>query len=193
MPHPFILISTILALISPLIYARAILKGEAKPHRTTRLVLLIITALTTASLFAQHDTVAIWLAGVSTLQSIIVFTLSLKYGMGGHSRSDITCLVIALIGIVLWQVTKNPIVALYFAILADFTGFAPTLVKTYKQPETEYYLFFLMDVFAGIFSLLAVKTWAPEQISYPIYILLINLVEVMLILRPNILGKLKAK
>jgi hypothetical protein len=50
-----------------------------------------------------------------------------------------------------------------------------------------------MDVFAGIFSLLAVKTWAPEQISYPIYILLINLVEVMLILRPNILGKLKAK
>jgi hypothetical protein len=112
--------------------------------------------------------------------------------MGGHSRSDILCLIIALIGIVLWQVTKNPIVALYFAILADFTGFAPTLVKTYKQPETEYYLFFLMDVFAGIFSLMAVKTWALEQISYPIYILLINFVEVLLIVRPNISRKLRS-
>lgn len=40
------------------------------------MVLLIITSLTTALLFAQHNTVAIWLAGVSTIQSIMVINLT---------------------------------------------------------------------------------------------------------------------
>lgn len=82
----FIVISSLLALISPLVYAKAIVKGEAKPHRTTRLILLVITLLATISLFAQNDTVAIWLAGVSALQSIIIFILSIKYGMGGWGK-----------------------------------------------------------------------------------------------------------
>ena len=68
MPNIFILISVVLALISPIVYSVAILKGEAKPHRTTRFVLLLITSLTTASLFVQGNRVAIYLAGVYTLQ-----------------------------------------------------------------------------------------------------------------------------
>jgi len=82
----FIIISSLLALISPVIYAKAILRGDAKPHRTTRIVILLITVLATASLFAQHNTVAIWLAGVSTLQAIVIFALSIKRGMGGWAK-----------------------------------------------------------------------------------------------------------
>lgn len=180
----FIAISSILALISPIVYSVAILKGQAKPHRTTRFVLLIITSLTTASLFVQHNRVAIWLAGVSTLQSILIFTLSIKRGMGGWAKSDIVCLIIALLGITLWQITKNPVVALYFAIGADFTGMIPAMIKTYRWPNTEVWTFFLLDVFAAIFSLLALKNWTVEEYSYPVYILLINLVMVLLIIRP---------
>ena len=82
----YILISTTLALISSVIYARAIILGEAKPHRTTRIILLLISILATASLFAQGDTVAIWLAGVSALQSVVIFMLSIKFGMGGWEK-----------------------------------------------------------------------------------------------------------
>jgi hypothetical protein len=181
----FILVSSVLALISPLVYSRSILKGKAKPHRTTRLVLLIITGLTTASLFAQNNHVAIYLAAISTLQSILIFFLSLKRGMGGWAKSDITCLVIAMIGIILWRITKNPVIALYFAISADFTGMIPTLIKTYKFPKTEVWSFFLLDVFAAGFSLLAVKIWTVEQYVYPIYVMSINLIMVILIIKPN--------
>lgn len=122
----YIVISSLLALISPIIYSKAILKGEAKPHRTTRLVLLIITSLTTASLFAQHDRVAIWLAGVSTLQSILIFILSIKHGMGGWAKTDIICLIVAVIGIMLWKVTQNPVIALYFCHRRGFCGHDPS-------------------------------------------------------------------
>lgn len=190
MPHPFILLSTVIALISPIIYAKAIFKGEAKPHRTTRFVLLTITALSTLTLFAQQDTVAIWLAGVSTVQAVFIFVLSLKYGMGGYAKSDIACLVVAVVGILLWQITDNPALGLYFAILADFTGMVPTLIKTYKLPHTEIYLFFLLDVFAGFFSLMAVKQWTAAAVSFPLYIMLINLTMVFLVLRLDILKRM---
>lgn len=185
----FIFLSSSLALISPLIYAKAILKGQAKPHRTTRFVLLIITLLATASLLAQHDTVAVWLAGVSALQAILLFILSIKHGMGGWAKIDVLCLIIALAGIVIWQTTKEPALALYASIAADFTGMIPAIIKTYKYPHTEIWSFFLLDVFAAIFSLLAVKAWTVQEFSYPLYIMIINSLMVLLIMRPKFLRK----
>lgn len=184
MQPAFIFISSILALISPLVYAKAILKGEAKPHRTTRFVLLLITSLVTASLFAQQNTVAIWLAGISTLQSILIFILSINYGMGGWSKIDIMCLLIAMSGIFMWQTTSNPALALYASIAADFTGMIPALVKTYRFPKTEVWSFYLLDVFAAIFTLSALKIWTVQEYFYPMYVMLINLIMVLLVIRP---------
>ncbi len=186
-----IVISSILALISPIIYARAILKGEAKPHRTTRFILLVITILAVLSLFTQHDTVAVWLAGVSALQSIVIFILSLKYGMGGWEKGDLVCLGIALMGIILWQTTQNPVLALYASIAADFTGMIPALKKTYHFPQTEVWSFFLIDVFAALFNLMAVRSLTIPGVAYPAYLLVINLVMVLLITfpRPTVLKK----
>lgn len=180
----FIVISSIFALISPIVYARSILRGESRPHRTTRFVLLVITILSTATLFAQNDRVAIWLAAISALQAIGIFLISLKYGMGGWSRSDVTCLTVALVGIVLWQTTNNPVLGLYFAILADFTGMMPALLKTYKFPKTETAWFYVLDVFASIFTLFAISHYTAQAIAYPVYIFCINLTMVYLIKRP---------
>lgn len=184
----FILISSLLALISPVIYIKGILKGKVKPHRTTRLVLLLVTSLATISLIAQGDRVAVWLAAVSTLQSIFVFILSIKHGMGGWEKRDILCLLIALLGIFLWQTTKQPIIALFASIIADFTGMIPALIKTYNFPKTEIWTFFILDAIAGTLSLMAVESFTIEQISYPIYIALINLAMVIIIIiRPKLL------
>jgi len=179
----FIILSSVLALISPIVYVKAILSGDAKPHRTTRLVLLIITSLATLSLFAQHDTVAIWLAAISTLQSIVIFFLSIKYGMGGLSKIDVFCFVIAMGGIILWQTTNDPSLALYTSILADFIGMVPALLKTYRFPETEIWTFYALDTAAAFFSLLAVKIYTLQQFSYPLYLMIINFFMVILAVR----------
>jgi hypothetical protein len=176
------IISAILALVSPLIYARAILRGDARPHRTTRFVLLLITILTFASLLAQHNHQAIWLAGASAIQAVFIFGLSIKHGMGGKDKSDVICLIIALIGIVLWRITKQPVLALYFAILADFTGMIPALIKTYRRPETEIWSYFAIDIVAGLLTLIASKEWTVQAVSYGLYIMVINMLMVGIIL-----------
>jgi len=176
-----IAISSLLALISPVIYAHSILRGETRPHRTTRFILLLITLLSTASLIAAHDTVAVWLAGVSAIQAIFIFYLSIKHGMGGWSKADIACLVIALIGIIVWQTTSNPVLGLYFSILADFTGMIPAIIKTYRLPHTENAWFFGFDTVSGLLTTLAVTAFVAQQVAYPIYIMLMNGAMVLLI------------
>lgn len=105
--------------------------------------------------------------------------------MGGWAKSDIVCLLAALLGIGMWKITQNPVLALYFAIGADFIGMIPALIKTYHFPKTEVWTFYLLDVFAASFSLLALRQWTVEEYSYPVYIILINFIMVLLIVRPQ--------
>ncbi len=189
MQQTLIILSSISVLISYGIYEWSIITGRTKPHRTTRFVLLLITALGTASLFASHDRVAIWLIGLSGLNCFIVFLLSLKYGMGGWAKTDILCLVIALAGIVVWKITDRPALGLYAAILADFAGMVPALLKTYRLPETEYWLSYIFDVAAAILTLFAIRNWGLTDFSYPLYLVVINALMLALTFRPKSIPK----
>ena len=72
------------------------------------------------------------------------------------------------------------------SLLADFIGMIPALIKTYALPETETWIFYGLDVFAALFTLLAIKNYTYQETSYPIYIMAINLLMVIFILRPKI-------
>lgn len=182
----FLIVSTVLATIAPFFYAYEILNKKAQPHRTTRFVLLVITTLSFASLFAQHNRVAVWLAGVDVIGSLAIFILSLKFGMGNWTKMDLLCLFIAAVGISIWKITSNPFLALYSAILADFTGVVPTLIKTFKLPDSESALYFTIGGIACLFNLLAAKDFTIQNISYPLYLVLINLFIVFLAIRPKL-------
>ncbi|MBI5613942.1 hypothetical protein HY947_03375 [Candidatus Gottesmanbacteria bacterium] len=183
MQNFFIAISSVLALISYIVYAIAILKGEAKPHRTTRFVIVVIASLAFSALVASASTVAIWLIGSMTLGSIIIFLLSLKYGMGGFSKIDILCLFVSLGGIVAWKLTANPLFGIIASIAADLAGQIPMLIKTYKYPESEVWTFYALDVLAAIASLLAIQQWSFQELAYPLYITFLDFTVVLLILR----------
>lgn len=191
--NPFLLISNILVLFAYIVYIIAIFRGKAKPHRTTRFVLLLITGLAAFSLFAQGNQVAVWLAGISALMSSIIFVLTLKYGMGGWERIDLLCLGIALIGIIIWRITNNPILALFSAILADFVGLVPTLIKTYHHPHTEVWTFFTLGGLGALCNLLAVQVWTVDEIAYPLYLVVVNIGLVLLIFRPQIQKAMQGK
>ncbi len=182
MKETFLIISTLFALSTPFIGVRAILKGQYKPHRTTRLVFVIVTALMTLTLYFQGDRTAVYLAFVSFLLCTTIFILSFKYGVGGRSKTDFIVLFLAVLAIVLWQVSDNPTVGLYMSILADFIGFLPTIVKAYRMPHTEDWKFYASDVVAGFFSLLALNAYLFKDVIFASYILAINLLLMLIVI-----------
>jgi len=182
MRNTLIIISTTLVLTSPIVYIRSILKGLTKPHRTTRFVITAITFLSAAALFSDYRSAAFWLAAASALQAITILLLTLRHGVGGWAKLDIICLVIAFVGVVFWQISNRPIVGLYASIVADFVGYVPAFVKTYRLPSTEDWRFFAMDSSAAFLSLLALATYSAFSSGYPIYLVLVNAGMVALIL-----------
>jgi hypothetical protein len=129
--------------------------------------------------------VAVWLSGIFAFGSTIIFLLSLKFGMGGWAKTDILCLVVSLLGIVIWKATANPMYGLMASIGADLAGQVPMLIKTYRFPETEVWTFYSLGVVAGLLNLAAVQHWNIQEIIYPLYIVLIDGATVLLIIRPK--------
>ncbi len=179
----FLILSIVLPLFSPVVYIRSILHGESKPHRTTRFVYLITGILTTLSLLASHNYVALAISLVSTIQAITLLSLSFRYGMGGWSKTDVICLLLSIAGIVEWQTTKNPMFGLYFGMLADFAGTVPTIMKTYHHPETEIWQFYGIDALAATFNFLALQSFTSATYSYPLYLVCINGLIALLAIR----------
>ena len=178
-----IVISVLIVIYANIVYSIAILKGEEKPHRTTRFVVLLIELLTVATLYAQGNTTAIYLSGIYTICSLVLFGLSIKYGMGGWEKSDLICLGIAVHGIVFWKLTHNPFLGLCFSILADFAGCVPALIKTYKHPETEVWTFYGIGLLAIVINMMAIEHWTISEVIYPVYIALVNIVMIWFIFR----------
>jgi len=151
-------LSTLLIVAGGLIYCASIIRGRSKPHRTTRFVILVILALSFVSILAAHANLgAKSYSGILFFSAIAFLALSLKSGIGGWSVFDVACLVIALDGIVAWRVASNPIVAIWFAIVAYSIAYLPAFIKTWRQPYTESPWLYGLSALASFFSLIGYK------------------------------------
>lgn len=184
MSQLLIIASTILGLIGPVFYIASILKGKTKPHRTTRFVLLLIVLLGMLSLHSLND-ITFWPFVAYVITNAFIFILSLKRGMGGFAITDILCLIVAIAGLIIWQVSDNPVIALYSSIVADLMAMIPAIIKTYKYPHTELWLFYFLDVIGTACILIAHQTFTFNEIIYPTYLLVVNTIMTFLIFRPR--------
>ena len=183
---PLLILSSIITLANYILFCISIVKGRIKPHRTTRFVFVVIALILTFSLYAQHNTTAIYLTGAFAIGCIISFIFSIKYGIGGWSKTDIICLILALFGIYLWTSTNNPTLALYASLVADFVGTIPTFIKTYHFPNTEYWLTYFIDIIAGSLNILANKTFNFNALIFPAYMIIVSATIILIIYRKSL-------
>ncbi len=178
----FLAISTIAAVITPIIGISSILRGDFRPQRMTRFLIFLISLLFVGTLFAQGDRNGIVIAGVQLVGGGIIFLLSLKKGIGGYSGMDIVVFLMTIASLVIWKRTDNALVGLMMSILTDIIAFTPTIVKTWNLPHTEEWRFYLSDVVASTFSILSIAAYSLETLAFPVYILAINTMSVVMIL-----------
>lgn len=185
-----LLLSSILVVVGPITYIFSIVKGKTRPHRMTRFILLFVLTLNFVSIVAAHgNTGAKVFAGITFLQAAVIFLMSMWRGMGGAAVSDWVCFAIAALGIIGWKVTGDPIVGVWFSILADLSAYFPAFMKTWKHPHTESPWYYALSGLAAFFSLIAYRIEAAS--IFQIYIILCCIVVVALIYRKDIAKKLK--
>ena len=57
----------------------------------------------------------------------------------------------------------------------------PTVIKSYKYPETENYVEFGSCTISAVLTILTFKNWSFEYSAFPIYMLVFNLIVMLLI------------
>lgn len=174
--------SGILFILSAIPYVRSILKGDTKPQRMTWLIWTVLVFIAFFSQLAEGATWSLLLTAGDAITIIIVFLFSIKYGVGGFRKIDILSLIGAAISLILWYITHEPAVALFLIIIIDIIGSNLTIIKTWKNPETENWMGWAICGVGGFLGILAVGDFNFILLAYPIYICLINSIIAIIVL-----------
>ena len=177
--------SALLSIVMIIPYIRDIFRLETKPERGSWFIWTVLGFIAFFSQLSKGATDSLWLTGGQTVAVFIIFLLSFKYGYGGLGRRDVKALIGAGIGLILWYLAREATFALLFVILVDSIGTLLTLLKSYKDPESETLSTWVLSGTSGIFGMLAVGSFNLILLAYPLYIILANYVIVGAI----ILGK----
>lgn len=182
-------ISATLSIVMIIPYVRDIFRKVTQPERASWLIWTVLGFIAFFSQWAKGAADSLWLTAGQTISVLVIFLLSIKYGVGGLTNRDIKALVAAGLGIILWWATNEPLYALLIVIGIDCIGSYLTMIKSYEEPESETLSTWVISGTSGIFGALAVGALSPVLLAYPVYIVIANYTIVVALF----LGKKKLK
>ena len=173
----------LLTLASVVPYVRDMLKGTTKPNIVSWGLWTLIQAIFAAAQFSAGASLSIVLPAVEVGTTGLVVVLGLiGFGYKKYRPLDFVCLALALLAIALWQISKDPMVALWLSVAADFVAAVPTLVKAYKDPKSETPSAYLLVALSAIAAAFATSIIDIPNLLWPAYIFAINATTLSLIL-----------
>jgi hypothetical protein len=135
----------------------------------------------TAGAFAAHQTRSAFLTLGDTIGTGLTLMLGLKYGTAKFTRLDIFCQIGAVVGLVLWWYFDSPSVGIVAVVTIDFIAAVPTLYHSWLKPQEETWQTFLVLVVASTLTITVLNQFSIASLSYPVYLLFINLAVVAVV------------
>jgi hypothetical protein len=168
----FVYIGVALSFLGALSYLIDTLKGKVQPNKVSWFIWALAPLIAFWATVQQGVGVQSLLTFIVGFNPLLVFLASFvnKNAYWRITKLDLTCGVLAIGGLVLWKMTDIPDLAIFFGILADAIAAIPTVIKSFKEPETENSNLFLGSGIAALITLLTIKTWDFEQFAFPAHI-----------------------
>ena|SRR3989344_5426669 len=179
----WIIVGVGLQFLGGLSYLIDTVKGKIRPNKVSWLLWSIAPLIAFSAEVKQGVGIQSLATFIVGFVPLLVFVASFvnKKASWEIGKLDIVCGVLSIAGLTLWLITKVGNIAIFFSILADGLAAIPTVVKSYKTPESESYpVYFFGIVNAGI-ALLVISQWNFQHWSFPVYLLAINSILFFLI------------
>jgi len=191
LPENIIYIGLVINLIGEVIYLISMAKGDTKPNLVSWFFWAIIPMFGVyfqLKAGAGLSVLPIFMMGFGPLL-VFVYSLIKKNGYWSLGLIDFLCGFFALLSLVFYLFTHNLEISILFVILGDLSAGIPTIIKSWKFPETESYYIYVAGTINNIFGLLIIKKWSFSIYSLGIYFLLINLIITYSIVRKKLFKK----
>lgn len=187
----FGILATLIALVSYIPYFRNIFRGKTKPHAFSWLIWGIVTGIAFFAQILNNGGPGAWVTGFTTFICGAIFILALFKGYRKIAILDWICLILALIAIVIWIVTKNPLLSVILATLIDLIAFIPTVRKSYIEPYSETLFMYSLNGFKFVIAFLALEQISIVTSLYPLSWIILNWIFVIVILQRRKIIKAK--
>ena len=179
----WVFLGIILNLAGSLVYVVETLRGKAKPNRVSWFMWALAPLIAFSAEIQQGVGLQSLMTFMVGFSPLLVFFASFvnKQASWKIQRLDLICGGLSMLGLVLWLFTRVGNIAILFAIIADGLAAVPTIVKSYRVPESENYWVFLTGMISAGITMLTIDQWNFEHYAFPAYIFLVCLTLFVLI------------
>lgn len=183
MKEVFAIVAALLALASYVPYFNGLLKGRVQPHAYTWGIWSLVSGITLFAQIAKGAGIGAVPTATAALLTFCIFLLSIKFGFRQITRIDTAFLILALVAIIPWLVTKDPTVSVILAVSIDVLGFVPTLRKTWLLPTSESLATYGLNIVRHMLSLFALEAYNVATVLHSAAMLVMNSTIVAVIVR----------
>lgn len=189
MAHEWIVFAGVAAqLVGISYYVRETLRGNTKPNRVTWLMWAAAPMIGALAAFAdgvRWPALPVFMAGFGPLLVFISSFVNPK-AYWRLERFDYLCGISSVLALIFWGVTREPAIAILFAIASDGFAAVPTLAKLWRFPETETVHPYVTGLFASLTSIAAITVWGFSAYAFPVYLMTINILLIFAFFRRRI-------
>lgn len=158
------------------------------PQRASWLIWSVLGSIAFFSQLYEGAGESLWFAGVQVTGTVIVFGLSVRFGVGGFlDRRDCLVLLCAAAGLALWYVTESAVYALAITVSISLLGGSVTVLKAFRDPASETLATWFLSFIAATCAVFSVGALDWVILAYPLYLFTLNGAIVMAVL----LGRMK--
>jgi hypothetical protein len=169
-------------------YIIAILRGQTKPAKVSWLMWAALDSITLAGMLSAHTVNGQIIGAVAGAWIIVI--LAFVYGKPGWSTLDLGCFVGGIIGLVLWQVTKNPVAAIIMAQFSTFVVSFPTFKTAWSTPQHEDKTAWTIYWSSCVVTILTMPRLSWADSAQPVTFFVIeSVVMYALFIRPKLVGQ----
>ncbi len=187
-----LILVSLIQLLGDLVYVRNTLLGKSQPNRVTFFLGAAVPMIAVAIGILIGETwslLPIFMVGFGPLLIFIAsFFNSKAYWKLG--TFDYVSGALAILALILWWLTKEPAVAIIFAILSDWFVWLPTLIKAWRYPETETGIGYAVAILSAVIGVAILESHDFTHSGFLIYTVFINLCLTIAVYRKNPFQKL---
>jgi hypothetical protein len=165
----------------------ATLQGKTRPNRVSWALWALAPLVAFAAELSKGVGIQSLMTFVVGFGPLMVFLASFvnKKAYWQITRLDWACGAFSLLALVLWILTREGNLAIFFSILTDALAAVPTLIKSYRDPKSESPTVFILGIASATITLLTIHNWTFANWGFPAYILIICLLLAALIVYPR--------
>lgn len=174
MKETIAVIASLIAIAGNVPYLRDVINKRVRPHPYTWLLWTIVSGVSFFGQLAKGAGIGVLPTASAEIFTVIIFIYSLQYGFKNIGKNDTYFLIIALLGLIPWVLTKDPTISIIIVVAIDLMAFVPTMRKTWYKPHTETPTLYSMNVVRHILTLFSLQAYNIATTLHSIAMIITN-------------------